>query len=111
MLQEYLYIDARRLTAYVEQISASPKVREKGQELAVELSVTGPKASMKQPEIVRDPTVHEKVRVFREWLERSRQARRGRPRDESPSTPFVIERCTAARVLVPSKAGESNLPA
>ena len=106
-----MYIDGRRLSAYVEQIAASPKVREKAQELAVELSVTGPKASMKQPEILRDPTVHEKVTIFRRWLERSPQMRRGRPRDESPTTPFVIERCAATRVSVPEKAGDSELPA
>lgn len=110
-LNEYLFVDERRVAAYAGQITSSPHVTEKGQEVGLELGITGPKVSLKQPYTTRRRTIHEDVTLVSEFLTESSQMRRGRPHDESPSSKFVLERCVATRVSVPVAATTQKIPA
>src|SRR5687768_14546779 len=79
-LREYLYLDERRLNAYVQQVHA-PVTWDKIPLWSVELSVAGPKASGQQARPARPLTNHEKTQILVDYLKSTNEYARGRPMD------------------------------
>jgi hypothetical protein len=118
MLTEYLFVDEARLDSYASQLNPAGTVVEKTKELSAGLSLTGPKAEMKQSERVRQMTRHEKAELILNGLRAESSLFESRP--ESPQysydslegikwlglKDFVFERCEASKVIVPAKAVE-----
>jgi hypothetical protein len=119
MLTEYLFRDTRRLNEYASQINPALTVVEKSKEWTVGLSLAGPKAEGKQSERVRPMTDHEKAQLTLSYLRDCSAVHEGRPvptnqwdaylsAEQLEKTPFVLERCTATKIAIPSSLTEGG---
>jgi hypothetical protein len=104
-LVEYLYVDQRRLDAYVEQITSPLRV-ERVPLWQATASLSGLSASAGQSSVTRPLTTHEQVKALLEHLEREHAVARDR-RVLTPHSPVVFkaETCRAARVVLPLTGG------
>jgi hypothetical protein len=103
-LFEYLFIDRKRLNAYVQQIQPSGTY-DKVPTWKVGLSLTGPQAEGTQTRFPRELTDQEKINALIEYLEKEELIVRGRGAKYDnwfgKRPPFRIEKCKAARALIP----------
>jgi hypothetical protein len=106
MLTEYLFVDQKRLDTYASQISPAGTIVEKTKEWNAGLSLTGPSVGAKQTERVRALTAHEKTQLIQSHLVKNSSLREQRPVSEGEGPVFVLEKCSASKVVVPRKAAE-----
>jgi len=103
---EYLYVDERRLSSYVEQI-AGPVVNDRHRETTFALGFTGPQVQSSGRAIIRPRTTHEKLRTLTERLVDANRLGFGRAGGElfelrrSAIVDFKVERCMARRAVLP----------
>ncbi len=106
-LIEYLYIDHKRLDAYVSQLAA-PKTYDKVPTWTVEAGLTGLKAGGQQSKLARDRTLQEKIDLLVGWLEKNDRLSTKRPTCYSleggygPDT-FCTETIAARKVSIPPR--------
>jgi hypothetical protein len=98
-LKEYLFVDEHRLASYVEQIGP-PLKYDKVPVWNAELSLLGPKAIASQERHARSLTRFEKIELLVEHLRQHQLTADHRPSRWS-SRVFVLESCTATRVMLP----------
>lgn len=110
-MREYLYVDDRRLNAYVEQISP-PITYDKVPVWRTEVGIIGPKAGATQERRARTLTRHEKVEALLNHLIASKVLHSSRPRlsdrhrlserHDEPLSEFVLETFMAVRIEIPA---------
>ena len=110
-LEEYLYVDDKRLDSYVEQIG-SFVTYDKAPVYNVNLSLAGPGVGAVQQRFQRPLSRHEKIVKLLDYLEKGEFLGQGRLSDREEATAmyrppakakvFRLETCEAARVLIPS---------
>jgi hypothetical protein len=102
-IEDYLYLDTRRLDSYIQQIG-SPKKWEKTSAWKAGISLTGPEASATQNVLQRDLTVPEKIDRLRAYLKEQNRLGVGRFRDKrylNANQKFRLEECNAAEIYIP----------
>ena len=104
-LVEYLYVDAKRLDTYFEQIS-SPVTYDKVPVWEASLTITSPGAKGSQQRFARPFTTHEKISKLTEHLEDKGLVGYGRATAQTRGTMFRIETCRAKRVFIPPDHGQ-----
>jgi hypothetical protein len=106
MLKEYLFVDEKRLDVYASQVNPSRSVVEKTKEWSAGLSLTGPSVGAKQNERVLALTTHEKTALIQDHLVQNYSLLHQRPESDGEGPVFVLEKCSATKVVVPRKAAE-----
>jgi hypothetical protein len=105
-LREYLYVDGRRLDAYLDQIGP-PITYDKVPVWHAEIALTGPKAAATQERRARVLTLHEKVEALLKHLTHEGLIYDGRPVYSSGNRDrdlqFAVETCSAVRVQIPAR--------
>ena len=106
-LEEYLYVDEKRLDTYTEQIGSTVKF-EKVPIWSVKFSLTGPEAGGTQQRFQMPLTRQEKVDRLVYYLKEKSLLGDGRLLDRErtftirkPEAPFRLETCDAVRVFIP----------
>lgn len=100
-IKEFLFVDEKRLNSYAEQIG-SPVTYDKVPIWSAELSLAGPKGGASQARHARLPTRSEKVDIILSHLVDNQLVINKRPGPMEIDATFVIEVCSATRVLVPA---------
>jgi len=102
-IQDYIYVDEKRLDSYVEQI-ASPEVTVKTPVWTFGLSLAGPKVQGVQQQTSRNRTQSEKIELLLKHLSAHKELAEGRIQNISyfnhPPV-FRIETCSVVSVYVP----------
>jgi len=106
MLKEYLFVDEKRLDVYASQVNPSGGIVEKAKELSAGLDLRGPSVNAKQNERVRALTRQEKAALIQDHLVKASSLRHQRPDSDSQGSVFVLEKCSAAKVIVPRTTAE-----
>jgi len=107
-INEYIYVNTRRLDAYFEQIS-SPVHFDKVPNLEINLSLTGLGVSGKQTSSARSFSTHEKITKLESYLKEHKQIETFDPADSSDQKPFVLYTFSAKKVFIPAKT-DSKTP-
>lgn len=107
MIFEELYIDTKRLDAYIQQIQGDTKTSTSNFELGFELSLT-PKLSWKMAEKERELSFKEKMDLLKETLEMNNQLKFSRPESERENVQWIEEECEARKIIVPKQDADSN---
>jgi hypothetical protein len=111
-LEEYLYVDDKRLDTYADQIG-SPLTFEKVPVWTASISLTGPKADGKQERHARPLTRSEKIGRLMDYLTKEDRLGSGRLGAEVRSGAerlFRLETCKAAQVIIPPLSDEDLVP-
>lgn len=106
-LRNYEYISGDLVNSYFDQIrlvEGPDRVRNFG----VSLSLTGPSVDFGQGKRNDEPSLHEKIVRIEEFFRKNGDLAQCRPQESSASygvepTRFVLETCTARKVVVPCK--------
>lgn len=112
VLNEYIYVNNRRLDAYFEQIS-SPLAYDKVPSIKVKLSLTGLEVGGEQSQNARAFSMHEKISKLQTYLKGHNQILNHSPFiGQSEAQPFVLESLYAKRVFIPpkSRAHDREIP-
>ena len=108
---EYLYVDERRLDAYIDQIGP-PVTYDKVPEWKVQMSLAGPRAEARQVRSGRPLTQHEKIEKLSDHLvEHGLLLHNCGVHDRGlfpwpMRTEFILTKVVARRIFVPPKTGD-----
>jgi hypothetical protein len=103
-MEQLYFCDSIQMDSTIQRFSGSlDKVayeRKKG----LELSITGLKVSLEETNKTRPLTVYERVDILKALIEKATVLGRQRPTERSTAQEFVLERCRAVRVVIPTNA-------
>jgi hypothetical protein len=112
-MEDYLYVDDRRLNSYVEQIG-SPVTYDKSRGFTFSIGLTGPSASGSQQTHPRPLTQHEKLTRFLTHLKENDLLGDGRltygQALSGNARAYQLEVCDAVKVFIPPASPEQLVP-
>src|SRR5437016_9242422 len=99
-LREYMYIDEKRLNSYEEQIGP-PVTFDKVPVWKLMFGLAGPSVEGQQQRPGRPRTKPEKIELLLQYLEKHKQLAQG---NEWSVNPFLLSKCQAVKVILPTKS-------